>query len=328
MSKSSRPKVLIVGAGMAGLSAAIRLRALGYPSLIIDKGPSVGGRLATRRMKVDSKTAYLDHGAQFFTIRSPELQSWVDPFLQGGQIKKWFTNDDGSNPRFYVEKGMVTLSKLMQEQLGDAAEIIVGERVAKVTHQRDWEIECESEKKFSGKHLLLTPPVTQIVDLLRASSITCAQLPSLAEIEYEPCFALLATLKTQSKLAAPGFIRNVTFEIFTIADNKIKGISPEQDAVTIHASGAWSEANWNLSDEEIATQLWAIAAPYVGADAIEIQVKRWKLCEPKKIFSEKFMKLNCSDGGSIFCAGDIFGGPRVEGAFLSGRAAAEAISLE
>ena len=42
--------------------------------LIVEKSRSVGGRLATRRIG-EGKA---DHGAQFFTVRSPELQEDVE----------------------------------------------------------------------------------------------------------------------------------------------------------------------------------------------------------------------------------------------------------
>ena len=61
----NRPSnLLIVGAGMSGLMTAITLPP-DRRITILDKGRSVGGRLATRR--IDGGRA--DHGAQFFTVR-------------------------------------------------------------------------------------------------------------------------------------------------------------------------------------------------------------------------------------------------------------------
>jgi len=57
-------QVLVVGAGLAGLTAGRVLAAAGIDTVIVDKGLSVGGRLATRRIG----DATLDHGAQFFTV--------------------------------------------------------------------------------------------------------------------------------------------------------------------------------------------------------------------------------------------------------------------
>ena len=69
--------ILIIGAGLSGLSAARRLGNVPRSVLIVDKGRSVGGRLATRR--IDGGRA--DHGAQFFTVRDPAFQAIVDDWL-------------------------------------------------------------------------------------------------------------------------------------------------------------------------------------------------------------------------------------------------------
>ncbi|RYF72060.1 MAG: FAD-dependent oxidoreductase, partial [Cytophagaceae bacterium] len=62
------PTTLILGAGLAGLTAARELTRQGHTILIFDKGRGVGGRLATRRI-ADGRA---DHGAQYSSARSPE----------------------------------------------------------------------------------------------------------------------------------------------------------------------------------------------------------------------------------------------------------------
>ena len=70
---------LIIGAGMAGLSAGQQLTSRGAEVIIIDKGRGVGGRLATRWSDTpEGVRAFYDHGAQFFTVRTPLFQSFVD----------------------------------------------------------------------------------------------------------------------------------------------------------------------------------------------------------------------------------------------------------
>ena len=77
--------VVIIGAGLSGLVAAHALQRSGSSVLVIDKARSVGGRLATRQIG----RATLDHGAQFFTVRSPEFRSAVEEWLSAGLVTEW-----------------------------------------------------------------------------------------------------------------------------------------------------------------------------------------------------------------------------------------------
>ncbi len=54
--------VAVVGAGMAGLSAARALAEAGRQVVVVDKGRGFGGRMATRRLG----TAVFYNGAQYF----------------------------------------------------------------------------------------------------------------------------------------------------------------------------------------------------------------------------------------------------------------------
>jgi hypothetical protein len=55
----------------------------------------------------------------------------------------------------------------------------------------------------------------------------------------------------------------------------------------------------------------------------EFQVHAWRYCKPIQILPTTTLML--SQNPPLFLAGDAFGGPRVEGAALSGWAAAEAL---
>ena len=58
------PTIAIVGAGIAGLSCADRLRAAGWAVTLFDKGRAPGGRLSTRRLDTATGTAAFEPGAQ------------------------------------------------------------------------------------------------------------------------------------------------------------------------------------------------------------------------------------------------------------------------
>ncbi len=114
--------VAIVGAGMAGLTAAADLSRRGHEVTVLDKGRSVGGRLATRRIA----GATLDHGAQFFTVRSPDFAAVVAHAEDAG----WSTSGAavrascGRHARYAGSHGMNGLAK----HLAVGLDVTVGSR--------------------------------------------------------------------------------------------------------------------------------------------------------------------------------------------------------
>src|SRR5262245_49050804 len=102
-------RVVVIGAGLAGLVAAGELTRAGHSVIAIDKGRSPGGRMATRRIG----SATLDHGAQFFTIRSDEFAAIVQPFIDSDLVFEWcrgFAGHEDGYPRYAVRGGMNRLA--------------------------------------------------------------------------------------------------------------------------------------------------------------------------------------------------------------------------
>ncbi len=121
----------IIGAGLAGLVAANQLAAEGVAVRIVDKGRSVGGRLATRRIG----TAVLDHGAQFFTARSDAFVETVDGWLAAGVVEEWCRGfDDVSDgyPRYRSTGGMNQLAQHLRSTLPDAVELLTSHKASAI----------------------------------------------------------------------------------------------------------------------------------------------------------------------------------------------------
>lgn len=316
---------VVVGAGLAGLVAARSLAGAGWQVQVFDKGRAVGGRMATRRISGGT----FDHGAQFFTVRHELFEHMVASWQEAGVVRQWshgfeprhHPDEPEGFPRYIGIPGMTAIPKLLARGL----EVHCGTGVAAVRRSPStWQVELENNATLQADALLLTPPAPQVLALLQAGEVelAAADRQVLEQITYEPCLCLLALLDGPSQLPAPGAVQLGSEPVAWIADNAQKGISGKP-AVTIHAGPIFSQEHWQDDDQSLARQLLGAAHPWLGAAAVQHQVKRWRYSRPLGLTSTPCLAL--SSQPTLLVAGDAFGGPRVEGAVLSGLAAAELI---
>ena len=314
--------VLIVGAGLSGLLAAHELQARGLSALLLDKGRSVGGRLATRRVG----PGRADHGAQFFTVRSPEFRAWVERWQAEELVFVWSTGwSDGSladtpsdgHPRYAVRGGMNALA----QHLAQGLDVRVDTPVTSLTPTaKGWQATDQAGQVFSGRALLLTPPAPQSLALLDASGVALADRDreDLERIEYAPSLAGIFWLDQPTRLPEPGAMQRSNAPIAWMADNQRKGISPEATLATVHAAPEISQTVWQMPKSAVLESLYAGLQPFLapGTRLVESQLKRWRYALPVEFHPER--TLMAEGLPPLAFAGDAFGGPRVEGAALSG----------
>ncbi len=321
---------MIVGAGLAGLTAARRLASTGAGVLVVDKAKSPGGRLATRRIG----PARLDHGAQFFTVRSADFAAEVETWVADGVVATWahgFSTDDG-HPRYRAIGGMASIAKyltgrLESELLRPPALVARAEAGAVVSAGDCWSVTYAAggREPDDATSVILTPPVPQSVELLRSGVVATPHLDDLASIDYNKVIAIMVTLERPPDLPTPGAVQQPDDPTFTfVADNQAKGVS-ETPAVTFHCAHALSERLWSLDDGNVLAHLHTDMRRHLGGAAVsEVQIKRWRYAGPVEPRSEPCM-LVADTPGPLVVAGDGFAGAKVEGAFLSGLAAADVV---
>jgi predicted NAD/FAD-dependent oxidoreductase len=312
--------VLVIGAGMAGLIAAAELQRAGHRVLVLDKGRGVGGRLASRR--IDGAT--FDHGAQFITARDPRFAALLEQCRQTGAAEEWclgFAGGADGHARWRGKPAMSAVAKHLALGLDLHLEMPV---VALRRADDCWRAETTTGRTFTTGAVVLTPPVPQSLAMLDAGGIVLApeMRTRLAAIEYARCLAVMAVLDGPSRIPPPGGLAPADGPIAWIADNALKGISAEP-AVTIHATHAFSLKHWERDRQESGRALLDAAAPWLGAGIRTFQVHGWRYSKPMRVEAEPCVVV--SQSPPLVLAGDAFAGPRVEGAALSGWAAAEAI---
>jgi predicted NAD/FAD-dependent oxidoreductase len=306
------PDCIVVGAGMAGLTAAAVLRSAGCHVTVVDKGRGYGGRLATRRIG----ESRFDHGAQYFTARHPAFAARVADWEREGVVRRWFEED--GEPRFVAPGGMNSLAR----HLAQGLDVRLSTAVTGVHRTASgWRVECEDANPLEAAGLIVTAPAEQALRLVHPF-LTEDESSQLSSIEYQPCFALMALYSGHHDLPGPGFVRLKDGPVSWVADNRTKWASSGPSALTVHASPEFTQSHYESPQPEVAAALLAAVRSLVPADPVEWQLHRWRYALVQR---QSALPCLCV-ADSLVVAGDGFGGPRVEGAFLSGLAAGEALT--
>ncbi len=327
--------VAVVGAGMAGLTAAGALDGAGRSVVVFDKGRGIGGRMATRRLG----TAVFDHGAQYFSVRSRGFGNVVATASEEGAAVVWshgFPMLDSSgamelpgegHPRWCGRPGMTAIPK----RLAASLDVRTTSRVESVAVEGGRVVlRFDDGAVVESRACVLTPPVPQTLDLLDAGGVQINpdERAKLEAVDYEPCFALMAVLTKPAKVPPPGGLSLQGGPIAWIADNQQKGISP-LPAITIHATGNWSREHFEHEPAAVASLLLAAAERWIDggtAGVVEQSLHRWKFARPVSMFETPLAVVHREP--AIVLAGDAFAGQRVEAAVTSGAAAARCLTRD
>ena len=317
-STSNSYPCIIVGGGITGLIIATILQRHDIRAVVLDKGRGIGGRLATRRIK----EGVFDYGAQYFSVKNPQFQVWVNEWLEAGVITEWcqqFSEEDSIKPRYRGVESNRAIAKYLAKDLT----VYNSTKVTKLTYSDRWLVETEAGDSFSGNFLIMTPPVPQTLALLDNSDIVIpfSVKESLEQITYHQCIAVLALLAKPSNIPSPGGIALDKEPLIWLGDNQQKEISPTH-AVTLHATPKFSEAHYASNDETIANLLFDAASDWLNDSVIEYQVHRWRYSLPQTFYPEPYCALLEIP---FVMAGDAFVAPNIEGAALSAIATAEYI---
>lgn len=315
--------VAIVGAGLAGLTAARTLEAAGRSVAIVDKGRSVGGRLATRRIGA----ARLDHGAQFFTVRGDDFESVVREAMADDIVYEWcrgFDEVEDGFPRYAARLGMNALAKWLGSHL--AATPDTGVEIDGIgIGDAGIELTQGGVVRHRAATTIVTAPVPQTLALLEHGGLEPQPdvEAALRGVRYFATLALLATLDGAPRVGGPGGEQHEHGPFTFVSDNHRKGISPTA-ALTAHADHDYSLRRYDDPPDAVLQELLELARPWIdGQTVIEAQLKKWRYAGPVEPLPDRCL-VSDHPGGRLVFAGDAFGGPKVEGAFNSGRAAATA----
>jgi renalase len=316
-------EITIVGAGLAGITAARRLKKQGRTNFImIDKGDNVGGRLATRRVS----GGLADHGAQFFTVRTEELEEEVQHWLNKGWIKRWFGE---KYSRYTAVQGMNGLARHLASDLPASLHTKV---VKLLGNEGGYRVYGEDGSEWQSDKVLLTMPAPQVIELLKNSHVEVEkeEIKQLNNIIFAPTYVGIYHFNGTTDLPENGHVdTGLPDGVERIVDHRKKGISSET-IVSIYMEADWSRKHYG--EDYVMTLIKEKTASYLDWDQMQSeQLKRWKYAQAKKVMRQSFVDV--SGDGCLVVAGDAFlrlndeaGRTRFESAYLSGKDAAAYLS--
>ncbi|MHC4378469.1 MAG: NAD(P)/FAD-dependent oxidoreductase, partial [Planctomycetota bacterium] len=309
--------------GLAGLSAARALHDAGHDVTVFDKARGPGGRTSLRR----GEPYAFDHGAQYFTARDPRFARQVDQWIETGVVAAWEprlvaldagrVQPVGSETRRFVGvPGMNAMAKSLAADLTARQ----GVRVTEIARSAGgFELQAEGGEQLGRfERVVLALPSGQAAELSPSQALAARA----AAVEMTPCWALLAGFDAPLELDYDGAFVNAG-PLSWIARNSAKPGRPAAEAWVLHAGPEWSAEHWDAAPETVTQALLNAFGEATGRPLPEpahVDRHRWRYSLAETALTAEFLADPGSPG--LVLAGDWLAGSRVEGAVLSGQAAA------
>jgi len=315
-------RVGIVGAGLSGLTAARILADQGHDVVVVEKSRGAGGRMSTRR----HGELRFDHGAQYFTARDPRFLRHVLAWQERGLVETWnariatigqhrSTGRSKSTQRFVAVPGMNAICHELASGLPDVR--FDWQLEAAQRNGKGWMLSSVAGDQLTCDVLVMTLPPEQASTLLGDAEIDALT----RQVKMLPCWALMLTTDTALFAEHDAAFVNQGPLGWVAAQHSRPG-RPAANAWVLHASPEWSVEHLEETPETVqrllldAVRELPLTQPFEVTSAL---AHRWR-------YALANQPLDCSalwfGPKQLALAGDWCHGSRVEGAFLSGAAAA------
>ena len=321
----------VIGAGIAGLACAQQLARSGARVTVFERAEVPGGRAAT----LINGVGFCDPGAQYFTARDRRFAAVVQDWQSAGVAVRWpgrivaFENfsvldKTASAERFVGVPGMRRIGVHMAQGL----EVRYATPVAGLQRAPGgWLVGAggdgvAADGPFATVLLALPSPAgaTLLSGLTELADVAAA-------VNWDPCWAVTVALAQRSGAFFEGAFVNDDPILAWMALDSAKPRRGQVDGVlerwVLQARPQWSRRYSDLTEQDV--NHWMVrsfaARLRRNLNPLHAQAVRWPCAAPVNPLPQPCLW----DGEQrLGMAGDWCGGPRIEGAYLSGLALAEA----
>ncbi|MCH8567338.1 MAG: FAD-dependent oxidoreductase [Balneolales bacterium] len=331
----------IIGAGLAGLTAARELAKAGHETIVFEKSRGYGGRLSTRYSPDNSNVRY-DHGAPFISGKDPRFMKLISELEAKNVVKLWcdrFSFHDGDilhnehpnrpvTPIYAAENGMNAIGKYLSRwsDVRTNSKVIgftyVGD---KRTTKRAWMLNLESSEVVEVDALIIATPSVQTYGLIENSTdetMFKAVIKDLHGIYYRPKHSLMLSYDQAPVPAFNGMIVGNNPVITWVSNESSKRNNDGKTSLVVHSNGDFSKKRIlnDVSDEVIASEMLVALRALLGDWAgryDEMMIHRWRYSQPVNFFKANFVELG-QDKAPVALIGDFLNGQTLEDAYISG----------
>ena len=323
-------KIAIIGAGIAGLTAATLLKEAGHTTSVFEKSRGPGGRMSTRR----SDFGRFDHGAQYFTLRDNNFKAFLKKPSLNNTFAPWdidfyswdkgeFQKDIHDDIRYVGTPGMNAICKA----LADDIDLFKGIRICELKRNRNlWTLKDEDGQIYTDFDFVISSaPPKQSFDLLKGH---CDFTDQLENVEMRPCFSVIAK---SAKMVLPyDATRFKDHDILGFAaNNHSKPDRNDSNTIVLHSNFDWAKANIDRDQNDLLNEIMRSAEDTFSLNFDDIEYKtihRWLYANPFK--NESGYKFLLDESAGLGAFGDWCIVGRVECAYQSGQAIADSILKE
>ncbi|MGB5694599.1 MAG: FAD-dependent oxidoreductase [Polyangiales bacterium] len=328
-SEGAGVRVAVIGAGISGLACAGALGERGFDVRVFDKGRAPGGRTSTRRAEIGGAEVGFDHGAQYFTVREPEFCALAAKWEKTGVVSRWdgrivaIENSGAFEPSSVKTRfvGTPTMSALCKHLAADQ-DVRCGVTVGSVVRcPRGVELfDLHGGSLGAYDYVVCSAPPAQTESLL--SELAPELAARAATVRMKPCWAVMVAFDLKIDVPFDGAFINLGPLSWIARTSSKPGRTQTPDRWVLHASADWSADQLEETLENVTQPLLDAFFGAIGRPkraSIFVRAHRWRYALADNPLEEACL-FDASKGLAV--CGDWTNGNRIEGAFLSGLAAA------
>lgn len=332
--QDSMKNVIVIGAGLSGLVCAQKLRHAGVDVTIVEKSAGVGGRMATRRIQ----GTWVDHGAQYITVRSDTFARFIHKLEHEGIVQEWTRtiykltpegllapDADDMYPRYSSSQGMTAIAK----HLAEGQNIKLGKRIVAVdVKDGRWHLTCEDGEALKAAAVVATMPAPQFLPLFEAVlSKAPTFLKTVKMVKFAPCIAIMAGYSSQQEIPPEWQAITCTDDPMLSwigLDSSKHSTDSTQPVFVFQSTAEFARQSLEEHDLEIAGKPLLEQVSYHLAPWFS-QPEWWQVHRWHYALAQEALGVACLSTElplPLVCAGDWCAGENLEGAYQSGCEAA------